>query len=121
MFKLEFMVDDNKLAKVLTAISGLVYEMKPPMPVVNAKKENRRLVEEGRPMTGPEYVFQAVSAIHATGSERVTRKELVAHAADLALSKSAVEQAIVHAMANGLLKKTHTRGVYTINASQLRS
>lgn len=39
MFRVTFFVEDNKLSKVLHAVQGLVLNMEPPQPVVNATIE----------------------------------------------------------------------------------
>lgn len=45
MFKVEFLVDDNKLGPVLQLITGKVMDLRQ-MPVANAKKENGKVVQK---------------------------------------------------------------------------
>ena len=112
MLRLEAFIDDNKAAKVLHALDGLVIQLTM-VPVKNAVKKGTNVVGAGKPTTAPEVVLEAIRIATDNKHTSFTLKELITLAETYGVNKSSLSYGVNKAVDAKLLKKKGG-GVYQI-------
>lgn len=119
MFKVSLLVDEKKVGSTLAALDGMGYNLEA-IPVRNAAPSKGKVKEIGS-ITGPKFLEDYARHLIGQGDDTMNRKYLLAEAERAGLGLGAMVNAITQSQLNGLIKKTDKRGVYAINANQLRS
>lgn len=112
MFIIEQMfIEDKKLAKVLTALAGLVFKMEPPRPVVNVAVKNGKLTQASNGSTLKEQVIEELQEL-GKGTTITMRQlnEIIHKKGGGGNSKSYYVRAILQAKA----VKRKSRGEYVV-------
>lgn len=81
MFRIVFFVEDNKLSKVLHAVQGMVLNMEPPQPVVNAVVEKGTVKAETKATSIKELFLEHIErlpkdTVIATGNIKQVLEQL---------------------------------------------
>jgi len=107
MFRVTFFVEDNKLSKVLHAVQGMVLNMEPPQPVVNATVEKGVVKAE---TNASSYKDMFLKYVEKLPKDTVfTSKNIKQHLTQLGASASAYNH-YVKAMKEAKLAKPRSRG-----------
>ena len=122
MFRISVLVEDNKLAKALTSLNGLCYNMEV-LPVANAEVEPKtRKVRE----TGANCGFGLVCTLlreqmHGDPNNNQIRSvDLVRVGKDrFKVTEASIYSGVARAVRDGILTKGSFKGLYIINRSKL--
>ena len=119
MLRLEAFLDDNKAAKVLHALDGLVIQLTM-MPVKNAVKKGKNVVGANEPTTAPELIASCIMAAAGRGEKLLYTKDVVAAAKTYGVSKTALGYGFrIHIEDKTLKRKSN--GVYSIIAKEFNN
>lgn len=105
MWRIEMLVDDGKLEKVMMQLPTKHVQIAGPFPVSNTRKEGGKVVEAGDPATGPEVITGLVARKMSQGDALLTRDEVRREAERAGVSVPAALAAITKAVDNGLIRK----------------
>jgi len=114
MLRLEAFLDDNKAAKVLHALDGLVIQLTM-APVRNAVKKGKSIVGAGGPQTGTEVLANMMQETLQKGDNTFTTAALLEYAKTYGFNKTTV-MAAVTALKKQKLLKGKGRGTYLITS-----
>ena len=122
MFRISVLVEDNKLAKALTSLNGLCYNMEV-LPVANAEVEPKtRKVRE----TGANSGFGLVCTLlreqmHGDPNNNQIRSvDLVRVGKDrFKVTEASIYSGVARDVRDGILTKGSFKGLYIINRSKL--
>jgi hypothetical protein len=113
VIRLEAFVEDNKIAKVLYALDGLVMRVEV-HPVRNVTVENGKLAEAGNPTNGPEVLKYCIKRALTEGRKTFSLKEARAVAEQFGVTYRSVQSA-THPFAHKLkMMRAIGHGQYSI-------
>lgn len=115
MFKIEVMVDDNKVGKALWALDGLCV-IQGITPVRNVKVAKGKVEEVGEPRSATDAVFNLIGLKSQKRDIELSTAEAQEFASKAGFSAGAVNQALQKAVSAKLLKR-QSRGHYHITAT----
>ena len=115
MFKLEVMVDDNKVGRVLWALDGLAV-VEGISPVRNVKVAKGKVQEAGEPRSATDAIFNLIGLKSQKRDIELSTAEAQEYASKVGFSAGAVNQALQKAVSAKLLKR-QSRGHYHITAT----
>lgn len=111
MWRIELLIDEGKLEKVMRQLPTKYVQIAGPFPVSNAAKAAGKVVEAGDPTSGPDLVL-FLAAKHV--GQQLTRSYIIENAAPYGISTQGAAQAISKALQSGVLRKTKTKGIYNV-------
>lgn len=116
MFRIVFFVEDKNLPKVLHAVQGLVLNMEPPQPVVNAKVEKGKVkaLSEGGSSMASRVATQVRAAGKGTAVNSEWLKSAIVKAGGQATSFSYLLKILKD---QKIVKATKVKGEYVITAN----
>lgn len=117
MFKLDMMVEDKKLAKVLKNLGGDVYNLSV-RPVQNAKAERGKVKEVTSNFSAPELTRQFILTKVKAGEKKLLAADLKSALAKDNVSIAACQYGLKQMIDQGILRR-HSRGEYIINAPKV--
>jgi len=116
MFRIACIVDDKNLPKVLHALSGLVLNMEPPQPVVNAEVKGGKVKQASSGIATWERIWDMVHKL-PNGSiyTSANLKADIIKAGGVENSFSYFSKVLRD---NGLIKATKNRGEYVVTGGK---
>ena len=112
------MVEGKKLSKALTALDGLIYDLKV-TPVRNAMVSKKGHIQEKHPAKGvTAAVCELVKAASDAGKLVITTSELSSQMKGVGYHPQNAQVGIKQLIDRGALTK-QSRGIYTINTANL--
>ncbi|HET9285743.1 MAG TPA: hypothetical protein VFR24_27650 [Candidatus Angelobacter sp.] len=114
MFRVDFIVDDKKLAKVLNSLGGDVYNLQV-RPVQNAKADHGKVKEVTGNFSAPELTRQFILTKVKAGEKKLLATDLKSELAKNHVSVAAAQYGLRQMLEQGILSR-RTRGEYVIHA-----
>lgn len=116
MFKLEMLVEDPKLVRVLNALDGLVLDLHvaPTRGAMVAPTNKPSVIANGEPTTGPELLSKMMEEIRRDGGDTISTLDALTEGEKYGIGKAAIYGAFNAARANGVLSLVR-KGLSRIN------